>query len=167
MIARISDYRDILSRLERRMQIIKEEMVDLKERYGDERRTELIDIEGDLSIEDLIADEEMVITISHAGYIKRLPMDTYRSQNRGGRGITGMKTPGRGFRGTPLFRLDPFLHPVLHEPRANATGSRSGRSRKRDARPAARPWLTCCSSARGKALPRSCRSGPSTTSTTS
>jgi DNA gyrase subunit A len=57
----------------------------------------MIDIEGDLSIEDLIADEEMVITISHAGYIKRLPMDTYRSQNRGGKGITGMKTREEDF----------------------------------------------------------------------
>ncbi len=97
LIARITDFRDILSRLERRMQIIKEEMIDLKERFGDDRRTELIDIEGDLSIEDLIADEEMVITISHAGYIKRLPMDTYRSQNRGGKGITGMKTREEDF----------------------------------------------------------------------
>ncbi len=92
LIARISDFRDILSRLERRMQIIKEEMIDLKERFGDERRTELIDIDGDLSIEDLIADEEMVITISHEGYIKRLPIDTYQSRHRGGKGITGMKT---------------------------------------------------------------------------
>ncbi len=97
LVARIADFRDILSRLERRMQIIKDEMLDLKERYGDERRTELIDIEGDLSIEDLIADEEMVITISHAGYVKRLPMDTYRSQNRGGKGITGMKTREEDF----------------------------------------------------------------------
>ncbi len=97
LVARIADFRDILSRLDRRMQIIKEEMLDLKERYGDERRTELIDIEGDLSIEDLIADEEMVITISHAGYVKRLPMDTYRSQNRGGKGITGMKTREEDF----------------------------------------------------------------------
>ncbi len=97
LVARIRDFRDILSRLERRMQIIKEEMIDLKERFGDDRRTELIDIEGDLSIEDLIADEEMVITISHAGYIKRLPMDTYRSQNRGGKGITGMKTREEDF----------------------------------------------------------------------
>ena len=97
LVARIADFRDILSRLERRMQIIKEEMIDLKERFGDDRRTELIDIEGDLSIEDLIADEEMVITISHAGYIKRLPMDTYRSQNRGGKGITGMKTREEDF----------------------------------------------------------------------
>lgn len=97
LVARIADFRDILSRLERRMQIIKDEMIDLKERYGDERRTELIDIEGELSIEDLIADEEMVITISHAGYVKRLPMDTYRSQNRGGKGITGMKTREEDF----------------------------------------------------------------------
>jgi len=97
LVVRIGDFRDILSQLERRMKIIKDEMIDLKERFGDERRTELIDIEGDLSIEDLIADEEMVITISHAGYIKRLHMDTYRSQNRGGKGITGMKTREEDF----------------------------------------------------------------------
>ena len=97
LVAQISDFKDILSQLPRRMQIIKEEMIELKEKYGDDRRTELIDIEGDLSIEDLIADEEMVITISHAGYIKRIPMDTYTSQNRGGKGITGMKTRDEDF----------------------------------------------------------------------
>jgi DNA gyrase subunit A len=79
------------------MQIIKEEMIDLKERFGDDRRTELIDIEGDLSIEDLIADEDMVITISHQGYIKRIPVDTYRQQHRGGRGVTGMRTKEEDF----------------------------------------------------------------------
>ena len=72
-------------------------MIDLKDRFGDDRRTEIIDATGDLSMEDLIADEEMVITISHSGYIKRLHADTYRKQGRGGKGVTGMTTKEEDF----------------------------------------------------------------------
>lgn len=97
LTARISDFQDILGNRDRRMTIIKDETLDLKERYGDERRTEIIDATGDLSMEDLIADEEMVITISHSGYIKRLHVDTYRKQGRGGKGVTGMTTKEEDF----------------------------------------------------------------------
>jgi len=96
-VARITDFQDILSNQDRRMLIIKEEMIDLKDRFGDDRRTEIIDATGDLSMEDLIADEEMVITISHSGYIKRLHVDTYRKQGRGGKGVTGMTTKEEDF----------------------------------------------------------------------
>src|SRR5690606_8230057 len=87
--ATISDLRDILERRERRMQIVTTEMRRIAEEYGDDRRTELTDLNM-LSLEDLIADEEMVITISHAGYAKRLPLSTYRAQRRGGRGLQGV-----------------------------------------------------------------------------
>ena len=97
LVARITDFQDILSNQDRRMLIIKEEMIDLKDRFGDDRRTEIIDAAGDLSMEDLIADEEMVITISHSGYIKRLHVDTYRKQGRGGKGVTGMTTKEEDF----------------------------------------------------------------------
>ena len=97
LVARITDFQDILSNQDRRMLIIKEEMIDLKDRFGDDRRTEIIDATGDLSMEDLIADEEMVITISHSGYIKRLHVDTYRKQGRGGKGVTGMTTKEEDF----------------------------------------------------------------------
>ncbi|MDP7236654.1 MAG: DNA gyrase subunit A [Candidatus Latescibacteria bacterium] len=97
LVARITDFQDILSNQDRRMLIIKEEMIDLKDRFGDDRRTEIIDATGDLSMEDLIADEEMVITISHSGYIKRLHADTYRKQGRGGKGVTGMTTKEEDF----------------------------------------------------------------------
>jgi len=97
LVARITDFQDILSNQDRRMLIIKEEMIDLKDRFGDDRRTEITDATGDLSMEDLIADEEMVITISHSGYIKRLHADTYRKQGRGGKGVTGMTTKEEDF----------------------------------------------------------------------
>jgi DNA gyrase subunit A len=89
--ATIADLRDILGSRERREQIIKDELHDVAAAYGDDRRTELTDMVN-MSLEDLLADEEMVITVSHGGYVKRLPLDTYRAQRRGGRGLQGMDT---------------------------------------------------------------------------
>ncbi len=90
LMEQIAEYKDILSSRERRMNIIKEELSDIKKRFGDERRTDILDAVGDVDIEDMIADEDMVITMSHAGYIKRCALTTYRSQGRGGRGVRGM-----------------------------------------------------------------------------
>ncbi|MDQ3523423.1 MAG: DNA gyrase subunit A [Gemmatimonadota bacterium] len=90
--ATIADLQDILASQERRFTIIKDELAEVADRYGDERRTQVLGDTSNLSIEDLIADEEMVITVSHTGYIKRIPVDTYRNQARGGRGIAGMGT---------------------------------------------------------------------------
>ena len=77
--------------------IIKEQLIALKNKFGDERRTTIIGDEGEMNDEDLIAQEDMVITISHAGYIKRLNLNTYRQQRRGGRGVTGMTTRDEDF----------------------------------------------------------------------
>jgi DNA gyrase subunit A len=90
--ASIAELEDILGSRERRFTIIKDELTEVSDKYGDERRTQILGDAAGLSIEDLIPDEEMVITVSHAGYIKRIPADTYRSQARGGRGIAGMAT---------------------------------------------------------------------------
>jgi DNA gyrase subunit A len=90
--ATIEDLEDILSNEPRRYRIIKDELQELADKYGDERRTRIVGETSDLSIEDLIADEPMVVTISHTGYVKRLPLDTYRTQRRGGRGLMGMNT---------------------------------------------------------------------------
>jgi DNA gyrase subunit A len=79
------------------MQIIKEETQELAERFGDNRRTEIQDAADELTLEDLIAEEEMVITISHLGYIKRLSVSAYRRQNRGGRGVKGIATKEEDF----------------------------------------------------------------------
>jgi len=90
--AQIAELREILGSLERRKQIVKDELREIASTYGDPRRTEIIGYDGDFTDEDMIPDDEMVITVSHYGYIKRLPVDTYRSQNRGGRGLQGMET---------------------------------------------------------------------------
>ena len=85
-------FNDILNNKSTQDKIIKEELVAVDEKYGDERKTEIIPISGDLTIEDMIADEDMVVTISHNGYIKRLPVATWKTQNRGGKGMKGANT---------------------------------------------------------------------------
>ncbi len=77
--------------------IIKEELLEVKEKYGDERKTKIVAAEGELDVEDLIKEEECVIALTHFGYIKRMPVDTYKSQKRGGKGITGMTTREEDF----------------------------------------------------------------------
>ena len=85
-------FNDILNNKSTQDKIIKDELVAVDEKYGDERKTEIIPISGDLTIEDMIADEDMVVTISHNGYIKRLPVATWKTQNRGGKGMKGANT---------------------------------------------------------------------------
>ncbi len=89
---RIADYNDILAKPERVYAIIKEGLLEIKEKYGDERRTEISHDENEIDIEDLIEEKQCVYTMTRMGYIKRLPVNTYRSQRRGGRGITGLTT---------------------------------------------------------------------------
>ncbi len=87
--AYIVDLRGILESRPRRLEIMKGDMLQVAEKFGDERRTEIVSDDGEFSIEDLIADEEMVVTITHAGYIKRTPQSLYKRQGRGGRGRAG------------------------------------------------------------------------------
>ena len=93
----IEDLEDILAREERRMEVIKDELFEIKEKYGDERRSQIEYAGGDLSIEDMIPDESVVITISHAGYIKRTSLTEYKTQNRGGVGQKGSNTRNEDF----------------------------------------------------------------------
>jgi DNA gyrase subunit A len=90
--ALIKGLKAILASRPKRMQILKDEMDEVAKKYGDERRTEILADQDDFSVEDLIAEEDMVITISRTGYIKRIAVSTYRRQRRGGRGLTGMQT---------------------------------------------------------------------------
>ena len=93
----IIDLKDILEKEDRRMQIIKDELAVVKDKYGDERRSVIEYAGGDLSIEDMIPDEHVVVTISHAGYVKRTNLDEYKVQNRGGRGQKGVATRTEDF----------------------------------------------------------------------
>ena len=98
LIKTIASLKEILASKAKRMAIIKEELLFLKTTYGDERRTEIKDEEeSEFSIEDLIAEEDMVITITHSGYCKRLPVTSYRKQQRGGRGAIGIETKEEDF----------------------------------------------------------------------
>ncbi|MDQ0476460.1 DNA gyrase subunit A [Chryseobacterium sp. MDT2-18] len=97
IMALINDLEDILANEPRRYQIIREEMVDMKEKYGDERRTEIDYSGGEMSIEDLIPDEKVVLTISHAGYIKRTSLSEYKVQSRGGVGNRAATTRDEDF----------------------------------------------------------------------
>src|SRR5690554_197494 len=97
LLKTIEDYKDILAHKERRMEIIKEELREIKDKYGDERRSTIEYAGGDVSITDLIADEQVVITISHAGYIKRTSLSEYKTQNRGGVGQKASATRNEDF----------------------------------------------------------------------
>jgi DNA gyrase subunit A len=90
ILERIKELREILGDEARVMGLIKEELLEIRERYADDRRTEIAPSEEDIDIEDLIADQQMVISITHSGYIKSLPLSTYRQQRRGGVGVVGM-----------------------------------------------------------------------------
>ena len=90
LMERIKELREILGDEQRVLDLIKEELGEIAEAYGDERCTEITHADGEIDIEDLIADQQMVISITHSGYIKSLPLSTYRQQRRGGVGVTGM-----------------------------------------------------------------------------
>ena len=97
LAALIADLRDILANPHRVKEIIKTEMLEIKRKFSDERRTDIVPAEDDILLEDLIERHECVITLTHAGYIKRQPADTYSAQNRGGKGIIGMTTKEEDF----------------------------------------------------------------------
>jgi len=93
----IRDYLDILSSRQRIVEIIKQELTEIKEQFAVPRRTEIVEIDGELEDEDLIQREDVVVTVSHRGYIKRVPLSTYRAQRRGGKGRSGMTTRDEDF----------------------------------------------------------------------
>ena len=97
LIKKINRLKEILSNERLLLNVIKEEMLIIKENYADERRTEIRHAEGEIDMRDLIEDEEIAITLTHFGYIKRLPADTYKSQKRGGRGISALTTREEDF----------------------------------------------------------------------
>ncbi len=93
----IADYLDILRSRVRIQTIVKQELIEVREQFATPRRTEIVDFDGSVEDEDLIAREDMVVTVSHAGYVKRVPLSTYRAQRRGGKGRSGMATRDEDF----------------------------------------------------------------------
>ena len=93
----IAHLREILNSDRLVYDIIKEELLEIREKFGDERKTKIVAAEGEIDVEDLIKEEQTVVTLTHLGYIKRMPLDTYKSQKRGGKGISGMTTREEDF----------------------------------------------------------------------
>lgn len=93
----IAHLRDILNSERLVFEIIKEELIEIRDKFGDERKTKIVAAEGEIDLEDLIKEEQTVVALTHFGYIKRMPIDTYKSQKRGGKGITGMATREEDF----------------------------------------------------------------------
>ncbi len=97
ILVKIKDLSDILSNPDRLIQVIRDELLEIRENYGDERRTEIVQDHSDLSVEDLIPEEEVVVTLSHGGYAKAQPIDVYQAQKRGGRGRSATKVKDEDF----------------------------------------------------------------------
>ena len=97
LMALIAHLREILNSEKLVYDIIKEELIEIREKFGDDRKTKIVAAEGEIDIEDLIKEEQTVVALTHFGYIKRMPIDTYRSQRRGGKGITGIATREEDF----------------------------------------------------------------------
>ena len=122
--AKIAEYESILASDKKLRAVIVKELEDVRDRYGDARRTQIIDETAELQLEDLIADEQVAVTVSHQGYLKRTPISIYRQQRRGGTGRTGMKTREEDFVSQLIVDSTPRLSAVLHQhrPRLLAQG---------------------------------------------
>ena len=97
ILVKIKEFTDILADPDKLMAVIRDELADVRERYGDDRRTEIVELEDELTIEDLIPEEDVVVTISHGGYAKSQSLDSYQAQRRGGRGRAAAKVKGEDF----------------------------------------------------------------------
>ena len=119
LIKTIARLKALLADAKKILGVITEELKELKEKYGEKRRTQITAAAQEMEIEDLIAQEDVVVTFSHAGYVKRLPVDTYRAQKRGGRGVTGMTTKEEDFV-EQLFVTNTHAHLLLFTTRGRA-----------------------------------------------
>ena len=138
LAAEIADYLDILRSRARIQTIVKDELAAVKKEFATPRRTVILDQEGEMEDEDLIQREDMVVTVSHLGYVKRVPLSTYRAQRRGGKGRAGMQTREEDFVSAPVRRLDRTRRCCSSPRPAASTRRRSGGCRWRRRRRAAR-----------------------------
>jgi DNA gyrase subunit A len=141
--AKIAEYEEILGSEKKLRAVIVKELEDVRDKYGDERRTEIVDESAEIQLEDLIADEQVAVTVSHQGYLKRTPISIYRQQRRGGTGAHGHEDARRRLRLAAHRQLHARLPALLHQhrPRLLAQGLRNSRCRRRrqgqvDAKPA-------------------------------
>ena len=115
--AEIKRLKEILQDERLLMEVIKAELVEIRDKYGDDRLTEIVDELPEITVEDMIKEEEVVVTMTYGGYIKRTSLDQYKQQLRGGKGKDRHSGQGRRFRQPALYRVDPFLHHSVHDSR--------------------------------------------------
>jgi DNA gyrase/topoisomerase IV subunit A len=139
MSAKITYNLEILESRPKRLQLLRDELLEMKEKFGTPRMTEIQDLEFEADVEALIQREDMVVTVTHGGYIKRVPLSTYRAQRRGGRGRAGMATRDEEFV-SQVFVADTLTPMLFFSTR----------------RRAARRWSTCCRWRRARRSPPSC-----------
>ena len=136
----IAEYESILASAAKLRKVIVKELTEIRDKYGDARRTQIVDETADLQLEDLIADEQVAVTVSNTGYLKRTPISIYRQQRRGGTGRLGMKTRDEDFVAQLIIDLHSRLPALLHQLRPRLLGSRSTRSPTSAPPARARPW---------------------------
>ena len=154
----IADLKDILAKPERQRKIISDELAEIVAKWGDERRTQIIPFDGEVSMEDLIAREDVVVTITRTGYAKRTKVDLYRSQKRGGKGVSGATLRQDDIVSHFFVMLDARLDPVLHQQGPGLPGQGVRAARGAAGWPRASTWPTCWRSSRTSRSPRSSRS---------
>lgn len=160
--AEIADLEDILAKPERQRAIVRDELKELADKYGDDRRTRIIPADGDVADEDLIAREEVVVTITETGYAKRTKSDLYRSQKRGGKGVQAPAS-SRTTSSTTSSSAPPTTGSCSSPRRAGCTGRRPTTCPRRPARRVASTSPTCWPSSRRSVSPRSSSSRPTRT----
>ena len=138
LIKLIGELRKILESEELKYEIIRNELLELKEKYGDARRTKIVHDATEVMDEDLIPEEDVVVTITDGGYIKRIPLDTYTMQRRGGRGIIGMEMKEEDFVEN-LFISSTHNYILFFTNLGRLSGRRSMKSQKAPASPEAKP----------------------------
>ena len=154
LLARIKELRELLGDESAIYGVIKAELLEIKRSYNDDRRTEIVPDEGEIDLEDLIAEEQMAITITKGGYIKRLPVATYRQQHRGGIGVAGMRASRKRTRSSTCSSAARTTSCCSSPAWARSTGSRCTSCRSPAATRAASTCSTCCPCARTRRCAR-------------
>ena len=153
----IEGYLELLGDRDKLFALMRKELLEIKEQFATPRRTEIVDNEFEQDIEDLIQREDMVVTVTHGGYVKRVPVSAYRAQRRGGKGRSGMATREDDFVCAACSSPTPTRRCCSSPAAASSTSSRSGACRSARRRRAARPSSTCCRSAKARRSAPSCR----------
>ena len=150
---KIAYYNELLSDPVKLQGVLREELIEIRDKFGDERKTEIQEIEDEIDIEDLIEEEQCVFTISNQGYVKRMPVDTYRTQARGGRGVNAQNLKDEDYVKS-LYVASTHDNILFFTDNGKVHMRKGFQIPKPAVLPAAQPWSMCCLWSPAKPLPR-------------